>query len=145
MDVARAATRCTLFFHYQIEESSSFFFFLSPFLFLVHDFHRREISFLAPAPSLIIKRKISSGEGEGERRIFRWGFAWKLSFRIIIPDKRAPSRPIMLQSFATATQLSPGFSSGPVSLRKHSRERGESEFFFLLFFFSSRNESSKIL
>lgn len=54
--------------------------------------------------------------------------------RIIIPDKRAPSRPIMLQSFATATQLFPGFSSGPVSLRKHSRERRKripfSSFFF---------------
>lgn len=89
------------------EESSSFFFY--PPFFRIHvtftlDFHRREISFLAPAPSSIIKRKISSG---GREQILDAALPG-------IPSGscRIGVGPIMLQSFATATQLSPRFSCG---------------------------------
>lgn len=75
MDVARVYT---LFFHYQ---RKGIFFYPR-----WTDFHRREISFFARDPSLMIKRKIIEGG---------WNFRWN-PFRFLpdnIPDKRAPSRP----------------------------------------------------
>lgn len=67
-------------------------------------FIESEISFLAPAPSSIIKRKISSG---GREQILDAALPG-------IPSGscRIGVGPIMLQSFATATQLSPRFSCG---------------------------------
>lgn len=108
--MARATTRCTLFLHYQRGRRGIFFFFFFILLFFGSTLRLRwifiesEISFLAPAPSSIIKRKISSG---GREQILDAALPG-------IPSGscRIGVGPIMLQSFATATQLSPRFSCG---------------------------------
>lgn len=108
--MARATTRCTLFLHYQRGRRGIFFFFFFILLFFGSTLRLRwifiesEISFLALASSSIIKRKISSG---GREQILDAALPG-----IPTGSCRIGVGPIMLQSFATATQLSPRFSCG---------------------------------
>lgn len=131
--MARATTRCTLFLHYQRGRRGIFFFFFFILLFFGSTLRLRwifiesEISFLAPALSSIIKRKISSG---GREQILDAALPG-------IPSGscRIGVGPIMLQSFATATQLSPRFSCG-ISTKTLVRE--EKANFFSFFFFLAK-------
>lgn len=135
MDVARATTRDVHCFSIN-NAKESFFSFYPRWIFIDAKSHF-SLRLLHHRTKNIVRERGKN---------FRLGFAGIPSGfpPDYIPDKRAPSRPsggsgpIMLESFATATQLSPGFSFGPVSLRKHSWERRKRIFFSKL-----RNESPK--
>lgn len=117
MDVARATTRDVHCFSIN-NAKESFFSFYPRWIFIDAKSHF-SLRLLHHRTKNIVRERGKN---------FRLGFAGIPSGfpPDYIPDKRAPSRPsggsgpIMLESFATATQLSPGFSFGPVSLRKHS-------------------------
>lgn len=115
--VLQRGVHCFSIINAGAEESSSFFFFILLFfgstLRLRWIFIESEISFLASAPSSIIKRKISS---RGREQILDAALPG-------IPSGscRIGVGPIMLQSFATATQLSPRFSCG-ISMKTLVRE-----------------------